>query len=376
MDLLTNKVRISVGDVEQRDFWYQELSQHHMNYYVWRNGSLDELNRGSRETISAVSKALKRDEMNEKEQQCYQYVEDILKLVNDLMKQYTKQQQQQQQQVHVQEDLTACPPVAVYHSPRGYTTGRLFRLLHSIRFFFMSYLKSISFANVNVVLPECNPLKTFLQDLKSGQWSTYLFQPVTEEEKKKQSQQQQQQQQLQGQGNEHGYVTIIDYLIDKMHRQMLYLSLTLTSTCCEQMDKVQQDLTGLANKPSSSSFLSANANTNTNVNSNGNRNNNANINFNLTSTKALEKELNDLKLEHSKLKRSWDVHRERLQEYVVAHRDAIAQLKNSFTQRDKLCKRIEQLLVCFHFFKYNICVYTYMYVQWCMYILYVRINCI
>ncbi|ETO22805.1 hypothetical protein RFI_14387 [Reticulomyxa filosa] len=303
IDMLISKIRISLTNVEQRDYWHQEISHHHLNYYVWRSSGLDGMNRCSRETINAVSKALKREDMNEKEQLCYQYVEDILKLVNDLMKQFYRQQAQTQRQTQAQMD--AIPSLRVY------IVCRLFRLLHSVRFFFMSYLKSISFGNVNVILPECNDMKKFLQELKSEPWSAIFANTDKDND-------------INSNNNPSSLNTsMIDFLIDKMHRQMLHLSFALTSTCCEQMDKVQQDLLTLNTRSGNNNYTGG-------TNGGGGGGGNA--------LSLLEKEHNELKSEYNKLKRSWEVHRERLQEYVIAHRDAVAQLKNSFAQRTNCAK--------------------------------------
>ena len=43
------------------------------------------------------------------------------------------------------------------------------------------------------------------------------------------------------------------------------------------------------------------------------------------------------------MQKSWKMHRDRLQEYVLAYRDAVAKLKHSYHQRDKLCKKLDLL---------------------------------
>jgi len=71
----------------------------------------------------------------------------------------------------------------------------------------------------------------------------------------------------------------------------------------------------------------------------GNKNNNN------SNTKQHEenKSLAEMKFEYESLQSSWKMHRDRLQEYVMAYKDAIAKLKHSYYQRDKLTQKCEQL---------------------------------
>merc|ERR1719245_1255127 len=56
-----------------------------------------------------------------------------------------------------------------------------------------------------------------------------------------------------------------------------------------------------------------------------------------------QKKIAEMKFEYESLQRSWKMHRDRLQEYVMAYRDAVAKLKHSYHQRDSLCKKIETI---------------------------------
>merc|ERR1719384_3080725 len=58
---------------------------------------------------------------------------------------------------------------------------------------------------------------------------------------------------------------------------------------------------------------------------------------------AMDRRMAEMKFEYESLQRSWKMHRDRLQEYVMAYRDAVAKLKHSYHQRDHLCKKIESL---------------------------------
>merc|ERR1719410_2280911 len=58
---------------------------------------------------------------------------------------------------------------------------------------------------------------------------------------------------------------------------------------------------------------------------------------------AMDRRMAEMKFEYESLQRSWKMHRDRLQEYVMAYRDAVAKLKHSYHQRDHLYKKIESL---------------------------------
>merc|ERR1719410_816824 len=58
---------------------------------------------------------------------------------------------------------------------------------------------------------------------------------------------------------------------------------------------------------------------------------------------AMDRRLSEMKFEYESLQRSWKMHRDRLQEYVMAYRDAVAKLKNSYHKRSSLTEKLQSM---------------------------------
>merc|ERR1712228_111067 len=248
------KCLISFNNIEQREYWHSLLSDYHLNYFVWRSTPLDEHKRSSQNVINGVHKLLKKNVANRNEESDtlnILYIEEILQTISAL-------------------NITKIIDLVPLESK--FMAGRLIRVIMSIKFFFMSVLKSLSGADIP--LPSRSALINYLNEISVIQWSECTQQ-------------------------------ILDFYCDSCYRILFSLSFAFTANARDEIMRMNY-------KDKKGSSLE-------------------------------EKQLTEMKFEYESLQRSWKMHRDRLQEYVMAYRDAIAKLKHSYHQRDSLCKKIEKL---------------------------------
>ena len=161
----------------------------------------------------------------------------------------------------------------------------------SVKFFFMSVLKSLSGADIP--LPSRSLLISFLDEMQSVEWAAA--------------------------SNE-----VLDFYCDQCYRILFNLSFAITSNARDELMKMHHVQKSTKPQPplSTASRSAASAS---------------------RDRDAVDRRMAEMKFEYESLQRSWKMHRDRLQEYVMAYRDAVAKLKHSYHQRDHLCKKIESL---------------------------------
>ena len=251
------KVLLSFSNIEQREYWHSLLSDYHLNYFVWRSTPLDEHKRTSQNVINGVHKLLKKNVVHssnkneEMDTLNILYIEEILQKISAL-------------------NITKIIDLVPVQSK--FMAGRLIRVIMSIKFFFMSVLKSLSGADIP--LPSRSALIDYLNQISGIKWEDSTPQ-------------------------------ILDFYCDSCYRILFSLSFAFTANSRDEiMRMTYKDKKGSSME---------------------------------------EKQLSELKFEYESLQRSWKMHRDRLQEYVMAYRDAVAKLKHSYHQRDSLCKKIDSL---------------------------------
>jgi len=280
------KVLLSFSNIEQREYWHSLLSDYHLNYFVWRSTPLDPERRTSQRVVNGVHKLLKSGKASSFEHGQdldtlhILYIEEILQKIGTL---------------NITSILDAVPPECTFMA------GRLVRVIMSVKFFFMSVLKSLSGADIP--LPSRSLLISFLDEVQAMNWSN-----ATNE--------------------------VIDFYCDQCYRIMFNLSFAFTSNARDEIMKLNEIIDYKRSKSSDSSTdphppSSSSSSTSTSASS--------------TSVDKMDRRMAEMKFEYESLQRSWKMHRDRLQEYVMAYRDAVAKLKHSYHQRDHLYKKVEAL---------------------------------
>eukprot|EP01084_Bolivina_argentea_P072298 131280_1 len=172
-------------------------------------------------------------------------------------------------------DLNITQIIDIVPAECRFMSGRLIRVIMSIKFFFMSVLKSLSGADIP--LPSRDLLMRYLGEIADIEWAKTSLQ-------------------------------ILDFYCDKCYRIMFHLSFAFTSNARDEIMKLNEYITHTS------------------------------IHMDEDTAKE-ERQIAEMKFEYESLQRSWKMHRDRLQEYVMAYRDAVAKLKHSYHQRDGLCKK-------------------------------------
>jgi len=268
------KVLLSFSNIEQREYWHSLLSDYHLNHFVWRSTPLDPQKRTSQRVVNGVHKLL--------QSQKYEHRHDL----DTLHILYIEQILQKIAALNITAILDLVPPECAFMA------GRLVRVIMSVKFFFMSVLKSLSGADIP--LPSRSLLISYLDSVETVQWASA--------------------------SNE-----ILDFYTDQCYRILFNLSFAFTSNARDEIMKLNEIIEYKHNGPSSSMPSPSATSTNT------------------VSMDAMERRMAEMKFEYESLQRSWKMHRDRLQEYVMAYRDAVAKLKHSYHQRDHLAKKIEAL---------------------------------